>query len=96
MWERNERAQAFYRKHGFRKVGTQIFVVGSDPQTDHVMLRELDDLRIEHVGVWVRDLDASRLSTRVFRRARRRPLQNPRKGFDRDSSRSVRARASRS
>ncbi len=41
VWERNERAQAFYRKHGFRKVGTQIFVVGSDPQTDHVMLREI-------------------------------------------------------
>jgi ribosomal protein S18 acetylase RimI-like enzyme len=41
VWERNERAQAFYRKHGFRLVGTQIFVVGTDPQTDHVMLREL-------------------------------------------------------
>jgi diamine N-acetyltransferase len=41
VWERNERAQAFYRKCGFRKVGTQIFVVGTDPQTDHVMLREL-------------------------------------------------------
>lgn len=41
VWERNPRAQAFYRKHGFRQVGTQIFVVGTDPQTDHVMLREL-------------------------------------------------------
>ena len=41
VWERNQRAQAFYRKHGFRKVGTQVFVVGTDPQTDHVMLREL-------------------------------------------------------
>lgn len=41
VWERNERAQAFYRKHGFRTVGSQIFVVGTDPQTDHVMLREL-------------------------------------------------------
>jgi len=41
VWERNERAQAFYRKCGFEKVGTQIFVVGSDPQTDNVMLREL-------------------------------------------------------
>lgn len=41
VWERNERAQMFYRKHGFRKVGTQIFVVGTDPQTDHVMLRQL-------------------------------------------------------
>ena len=42
VWERNERAQAFYRKCGFEKVGTQIFVVGADPQTDHVMLRELN------------------------------------------------------
>ena len=42
VWERNERAQAFYRKCGFRKVGTQIFVVGTDPQTDNVMLREFE------------------------------------------------------
>jgi diamine N-acetyltransferase len=41
VWERNSRAQAFYRKHGFRKVGSQIFVVGSDPQTDDVLLCEL-------------------------------------------------------
>ncbi len=41
VWERNERAKAFYSKHGFRKVGTQVFVVGSDPQTDHVMLCQL-------------------------------------------------------
>lgn len=41
VWERNERAQAFYRKCGFTQVGTQIFVVGTDPQTDQVMLREL-------------------------------------------------------
>jgi diamine N-acetyltransferase len=41
VWERNQRAQAFYRKCGFEKVGSQIFVVGSDPQTDHVMLRRL-------------------------------------------------------
>jgi diamine N-acetyltransferase len=42
VWERNERAKAFYAKHGFRKVGSQVFVVGSDPQTDHVMLCELE------------------------------------------------------
>jgi len=38
VWERNTRAQAFYRKCGFEKVGSQIFVVGSDPQTDDVLL----------------------------------------------------------
>jgi len=37
VWERNARAQAFYRKQGFSKVGKQVFVVGSDPQTDDVM-----------------------------------------------------------
>lgn len=41
VWERNARAQAFYGKHGFRKVGTQVFVVGTDPQTDNVMLCDL-------------------------------------------------------
>ena len=41
VWERNERAQAFYRKCGFEKVSSQVFVVGNDPQTDHVMLRPL-------------------------------------------------------
>lgn len=41
VWERNVRAQAFYRKCGFEKVGTQTFVVGTDPQTDHVMMRIL-------------------------------------------------------
>jgi diamine N-acetyltransferase len=38
VWEHNARAQAFYRKHGFSRVGKKVFVVGSDPQTDHVML----------------------------------------------------------
>ncbi len=41
VWERNARAQAFYRKHGFGPVGRQVFVVGSDPQTDDVLLCSL-------------------------------------------------------
>ena len=41
VWQRNQRAQAFYRKCGFRKVGTKVFVVGDDPQTDDVMLKEI-------------------------------------------------------
>jgi ribosomal protein S18 acetylase RimI-like enzyme len=41
VWQRNARAQAFYGKHGFRKVGTHIFVVGNDPQTDDILLCEL-------------------------------------------------------
>jgi diamine N-acetyltransferase len=42
VWERNLRAQAFYRKHGFAPVGRQVFVVGTDPQTDLVMLCGLE------------------------------------------------------
>jgi ribosomal protein S18 acetylase RimI-like enzyme len=41
VFQRNERALAFYRKCGFRNVGTQVFVVGTDPQKDYVMLKAL-------------------------------------------------------
>jgi ribosomal protein S18 acetylase RimI-like enzyme len=37
VWERNPRAQAFYRKVGFEWVGGQTFLVGTDAQTDHIM-----------------------------------------------------------
>lgn len=37
VWERNPRAQAFYRKSGFVDVGSQVFLVGTDAQTDRVM-----------------------------------------------------------
>ena len=39
VWERNVRAQAFYRKQGFTVVGSQIFRLGSDPQRDLVMAK---------------------------------------------------------
>ena len=41
VWERNERAIAFYLKSGFVKVGEHDFVLGSDRQTDWVMARRL-------------------------------------------------------
>ena len=41
VWERNLRAQAFYRKCGFAQVGTQFYDVGTDRQTDHVMARSM-------------------------------------------------------
>jgi diamine N-acetyltransferase len=41
VWERNERAKAFYRKCGFVDVGSQPFLLGSDRQTDRVMARGL-------------------------------------------------------
>jgi diamine N-acetyltransferase len=41
VWEHNGRAQAFYRKWGFRKVGEHPFQLGSEAQIDHVMERRL-------------------------------------------------------
>ena len=39
VWERNGRAQAFYRKWNFCAVGEHVFQLGSDPQTDILMER---------------------------------------------------------
>ena len=41
VWEKNQRAIDFYKKWGFREVGTHIFSVGDDPQNDFVMELEL-------------------------------------------------------
>jgi GNAT superfamily N-acetyltransferase len=41
VWERNHRAQAFYRKWNFHEVGEHIFQLGSDPQRDIVMQRAI-------------------------------------------------------
>ena len=34
VWENNKNAQNFYRKWKFREVGTHVFQLGDDPQTD--------------------------------------------------------------
>jgi hypothetical protein len=39
VWERNPRAIRFYGKYGFRPVGDQTFVLGTDPQRDLVLER---------------------------------------------------------
>jgi ribosomal protein S18 acetylase RimI-like enzyme len=39
VWERNGRAQAFYRKCGYLVVGEQSFLLGNERQTDLVMAR---------------------------------------------------------
>jgi ribosomal protein S18 acetylase RimI-like enzyme len=39
VWERNARAQAFYRKWEFRVIGEHVFQLGSDPQRDILMER---------------------------------------------------------
>jgi len=41
VWERNARGIAFYRKAGFETRGGQLFLVGSDPQHDLLMVRDV-------------------------------------------------------
>ena len=41
VWERNARAQSFYRKWNFRTVGEHMFQLGSDLQRDLLMERPL-------------------------------------------------------
>lgn len=47
VWERNARAQAFYRKWNFRTFGEHMFQLGSDVQRDLLMQRDL--ISEEHV-----------------------------------------------
>ena len=43
VWERNPRAIAFYAKAGFRDVGSTVFQVGPDRQTDRVLVAALTE-----------------------------------------------------
>lgn len=42
VWERNARAVAFYAKLGFARVGEHAFVLGTDVQTDWLLVRPVD------------------------------------------------------
>ncbi len=46
VWEHNLRARAFYKRWGFRPVGTETFRLGSDDQVDLLM-----ELRLAEVGL---------------------------------------------
>jgi ribosomal protein S18 acetylase RimI-like enzyme len=41
VWEKNEKAIAFYEKVGFEKFGTHNFLLGEDVQLDHLLKYEL-------------------------------------------------------
>jgi diamine N-acetyltransferase len=41
VWEKNERAIAFYTKWGFEKFSDHIFMLGNDPQNDWLMKKAL-------------------------------------------------------
>lgn len=47
VWERNERAIAFYRKCGFLDVGSQPFILGRDRQTDRVLAMSVAETSVE-------------------------------------------------
>lgn len=42
VWEHNDRAIAFYGRWGFEVVGSHVFQLGSDAQTDLIMVKTLD------------------------------------------------------
>jgi ribosomal protein S18 acetylase RimI-like enzyme len=44
VWEHNERAKAFYHNNGFIDVGSHVFMVGTDAQTDRILVRGLPTL----------------------------------------------------
>ena len=43
VWENNHRAQTFYRKWNFHEVGTHVFQLGDDLQTDLLMQRSISE-----------------------------------------------------
>jgi ribosomal protein S18 acetylase RimI-like enzyme len=45
VWERNQRALAFYRKWRFDVVGEHTFKVGDDPQRDLLMCRDMSSTK---------------------------------------------------
>lgn len=42
VWEHNPRARAFYAKSGYHDVGSHDFVLGTDRQTDRILVTSLD------------------------------------------------------
>jgi len=42
VWGENERAIRFYQRHGFHVSGEKVFLFGSDPQSDLVMVTSID------------------------------------------------------
>lgn len=42
VWGENERAIRFYRRHGFEVAGEKVFLFGSDPQSDLVMVTSIE------------------------------------------------------
>lgn len=44
VWEHNDPAQAFYRKHGFIRQGQHVFYMGDDAQIDHILVKKINEV----------------------------------------------------
>ncbi|HJQ24763.1 MAG TPA: GNAT family N-acetyltransferase [Blastocatellia bacterium] len=44
VWEKNERAQRFYKRWEFQEVGEHTFLLGSDAQRDLLMQRDIESV----------------------------------------------------
>jgi ribosomal protein S18 acetylase RimI-like enzyme len=42
VWEKNEKALAFYKKNGFYEIGKHSFFMGAEEQTDYILRKDLD------------------------------------------------------
>jgi GNAT superfamily N-acetyltransferase len=51
VWERNARAKAFYQKSGFSDAGSHVFMVGTDAQTDRILVRSLSVVEVGGHGL---------------------------------------------
>ena len=41
VWEHNDVAQAFYKEHGFVRVGEHVYWTGNQADTDHILLKKI-------------------------------------------------------
>ena len=41
VWEHNDAAQAFYKGHGFVRVGEHVYWTGNQADTDHILLKKI-------------------------------------------------------
>ena len=41
VWEHNDAAQAFYKEHGFVRVGEHVYWTGNQADTDHILLKKI-------------------------------------------------------
>ena len=79
VWEHNARAISFYRKHGFREVGSHAFVLGRDRQRDLEMAAPLA-IRVPN-DIEIRRLQPTAADAEDYRAIRLAALQGSPEAF---------------